>query len=464
MQEPLSENLDSTPTPEEAVVSVPEGVVETASQEVVAPAPEETPAPKAEVTHRPKVGVRFPTSSKMFCYADGGLLLKTDEKVVVEGELGITIGTVAKAPFEPEEHEREPKTVLRRATAEDIRQNIENEAYCLEARAFCNERIAARGLPMKLLMAEVTLDRKRLLFYFISESRIDFRELVKDLASKYRTRIELRQIGVRDAAKMVGGIGVCGIEYCCRTFLKGFAPISIKMAKQQDLVLNTAKLSGGCGRLLCCLQYEYDEDALRAKRRSKNAPAPQTEEAPAQGEKSIQPSRPQRTRPPRPAPVEGAEPELTYHTDFDYEPQFTTPQTPDIVTPAPAAPAAGEHEDKQRRRRRRGRRKPGAEQGASQPQQGALQAAGQEASGVAGGGERRERPHEARPPRPQRPPMAQRPPRPEHGAERAQSAADSPGATEGVRPETGASTASDEAQRARRRRRWRNKPKGGPSQ
>lgn len=376
------------------------------------------------------IGVRFPTSSKLYCFRDPGLGLKVGDQVIVESELGVSLSSVSKAPFECPT-ERDIKTVLRRATAEDIRQVAENEAFCLEARVFCNERIVSRALPMKLLMAEVTLDRKRLLFYFISETRIDFRDLVKDLAAKFRTRIELRQIGVRDAAKMVGGIGVCGLEYCCRTFLRSFAPISIKMAKQQDLVLNTCKLSGGCGRLLCCLNYEYDENAAKVKKRPKmQQPPPPVEQPTVAAEAGQRPARPQPprrpTRPQRPAPPPpqpGDEPSLTYKADFEYEPEFAAPDKA-----ADAKPSTGEAggEDKQRRRRRRGRKKPTSEGGASQPQAASAQ---------------------PREPRPQQQPRL------------AEAAPQREGA-----PAEGASSGEgggDAAQRARRKRRWRGKPKGG---
>jgi cell fate regulator YaaT (PSP1 superfamily) len=149
--------------------------------------------------------------------------------------------------------------VIRIAGEGDLRQKAENETFAKEAMSFCLERIMARGLPMKLVCSEATLDRRRIVFYFTADGRIDFRELVKDLAAKFKTRIEMRQIGVRDKAKLVGGLGICGKELCCRLFLTSFEPISIKMAKQQELVLNTGKLSGTCGRLMCCLGYEYME-------------------------------------------------------------------------------------------------------------------------------------------------------------------------------------------------------------
>lgn len=212
------------------------------------------------------VGIRFPNSGKTYCFCAGDIKLSRYDRVVVESDLGINIGQVAKLSCELNVPEKGLKPVLRKVTEVDIRQEEENEKVKSEAREYAVERIKARELPMKLLYADVTLDRKRFIFYFVADTRIDFRELVKDLASKFRTRIELRQIGVRDAARMIGGFGVCGQELCCKTWLKGFAPISIKMAKQQDLVLNTCKLSGLCGRLMCCLNYEYDPDGPKRRK------------------------------------------------------------------------------------------------------------------------------------------------------------------------------------------------------
>jgi cell fate regulator YaaT (PSP1 superfamily) len=213
------------------------------------------------------VGIRFPNSGRTYCFCAGELELSRYDRVVVESDLGINIGQVAKVTCEMNSvSEKGLKPVLRKITEADIQQEAENESVKREAREFAVERIKERKLPMKLLYADVTLDRKRFIFYFVADTRIDFRELVKDLASKFRSRIELRQIGVRDAAKMIGGFGVCGQELCCKTWLKGFAPISIKMAKQQDLVLNTCKLSGLCGRLMCCLNYEYEPGGPKRKR------------------------------------------------------------------------------------------------------------------------------------------------------------------------------------------------------
>jgi len=231
------------------------------------------------------VGIRFPNSGKTYCFCSGDLDLRRYDRVVVESDLGINIGQVAKISCELNVSEKDLKPVLRKVTEVDIQQEAENEKVKQEAREYAGQCIKQRGLPMKLLYADVTLDRKRFIFYFVAETRIDFRELVKDLASKFRSRIELRQIGVRDAARMIGGFGVCGQELCCKRWLKSFAPISIKMAKQQDLVLNTCKLSGLCGRLMCCLNYEYDPNGPKRRK-----PEPRLREKPSEDamEKAIE--------------------------------------------------------------------------------------------------------------------------------------------------------------------------------
>lgn len=206
------------------------------------------------------VGIRFKPCSRIYNFEVDGLEVKPGDAVVVESEFGLGIGTVVKGRRHIESHEQELKKVIRVVTEDDWKTKEENKKLEEEARVFCLERIMARGLPMKLVGAESTLDRRRIVFYFSADGRIDFRELVKDLAARFRTRIEMRQIGVRDEAKSLGGFGICGRELCCKTFLTSFEPISIKMAKKQDLVLNVGKLSGLCGRLMCCLRYEYDGD------------------------------------------------------------------------------------------------------------------------------------------------------------------------------------------------------------
>ncbi|MBR4101200.1 MAG: stage 0 sporulation family protein [Oscillospiraceae bacterium] len=210
------------------------------------------------------VGVRFQNSGKVYYFAPNGLQLALGTEVVVETARGLECGTVtiANRKIEDEGVVAPLKPVVRIMTKEDRRNQEQNRQK--EKRAFqvCEEKIAARGLNMKLVDVTCTFDNSKLLFYFTADSRVDFRELVKDLASVFRMRIELRQIGVRDEAKMFGGLGVCGREFCCRGYLGDFQPVSIKMAKEQGLSLNPTKISGTCGRLMCCLKHEqsvYEE-------------------------------------------------------------------------------------------------------------------------------------------------------------------------------------------------------------
>lgn len=206
------------------------------------------------------VGVRFKKAGKIYYFDPGDLNLEAESDVVVETARGIEFGEVVVGTTNiPEEEVVAPlKRVLRRVTEEDRRQLQENRDK--EARAFQVglDKIAAHGLPMKLVGVEQTFDGNKIIFYFTADGRIDFRELVKDLAAVFRTRIELRQIGVRDEAKMMGGLGCCGRELCCSTWLSDFASVSIRMAKDQNLSLNPTKISGICGRLMCCLKYEND--------------------------------------------------------------------------------------------------------------------------------------------------------------------------------------------------------------
>jgi cell fate regulator YaaT (PSP1 superfamily) len=195
-----------------------------------------------------------------------GTSLKRGDYAVVQTERGPLLGEVVQRidACEPRGQKAPYAKVLRTATAEDIRVHQENARREAEAHDFCLKRIEARALPMKLARTEVLLDRSKATFYFTADGRIDFRELVKDLAHELRTRIEMRQIGVRDEARVVGGVGPCGMGLCCATFLNDFEPITVKMAKDQKLALNPAKLSGVCGRLMCCLIYEHESYA-RAK-------------------------------------------------------------------------------------------------------------------------------------------------------------------------------------------------------
>jgi len=205
------------------------------------------------------VGIRFKKCGRIYNFEVNGLDAKPGMRIVVESEMGLTLGTVIVGRHYVEQTEQELKKVIRIATDEDIAADNANRSLEEEARVFCKEKVKNRNLPMKIVGTEATLDRKRLIFYFTADGRIDFRELVRDLASKFRTRIEMRQIGVRDEVKLIGSIGVCGREACCKTFLISFEPISIKMAKKHELALNPGKLSGMCGRLMCCLGYEIDE-------------------------------------------------------------------------------------------------------------------------------------------------------------------------------------------------------------
>jgi len=208
-------------------------------------------------------GVRFKKVGKLYYFEPAGIDLNIGDKVIVETVRGIEMGEVAipAKDIEPDPN-RELKKVLRKATEEDLKHAEENRKKEAAAFNICNEKIAAHKLEMKLIDVEYTFDNNKILFYFTAEGRIDFRELVKDLAAVFRTRIELRQIGVRDEAKMLGGLGVCGRPFCCATHLGEFQPVSIKMAKEQGLSLNPSKISGTCGRLMCCLKYEqpaYEE-------------------------------------------------------------------------------------------------------------------------------------------------------------------------------------------------------------
>lgn len=206
------------------------------------------------------VGVRFRTAGKIYYFDPKKMPIRKGDHVIVETARGIEYGNVVAGVHEvPDEKVIQPlKAVIRIATPEDDAREARNREKEKEAMRICLEKIRKHNLEMKLIDAEYTFDNNKVLFYFTADGRIDFRELVKDLASVFRTRIELRQIGVRDETKMMGGIGICGRELCCKTFLSDFAPVSIKMAKEQNLSLNPGKISGLCGRLMCCLKNEYE--------------------------------------------------------------------------------------------------------------------------------------------------------------------------------------------------------------
>ena len=210
------------------------------------------------------IGVRFRTAGKIYYFSPKEFSIKRGDHVIVETVQGIEFGTVVMPPTEIEDEKvAQPlKPVLRLAAEKDIEQEAANRKKEKEAFQICLEKIKKHKLEMKLIDAEYTFDNNKVLFYFTADGRIDFRELVKDLAAVFKTRIELRQIGVRDETKIVGGIGICGRPLCCHTYLADFAPVSIKMAKEQNLSLNPAKISGVCGRLMCCLNNEeniYEE-------------------------------------------------------------------------------------------------------------------------------------------------------------------------------------------------------------
>ncbi|MDF2520672.1 MAG: stage 0 sporulation protein [Clostridia bacterium] len=206
------------------------------------------------------VGVRFKKAGKIYYFDPGDIDIKLEDNVIVETIRGIEFGEVVLEVREvPEDQIVAPlKKVLRVATEEDKKIYQENKNKEKDALAICLQKIQQHNLEMKLIDVEYTFDNNKIIFYFTADGRVDFRELVKDLASVFKTRIELRQIGVRDESKMIGGVGPCGRALCCSSFLGDFAPVSIKMAKEQSLSLNPAKISGICGRLMCCLKYEQE--------------------------------------------------------------------------------------------------------------------------------------------------------------------------------------------------------------
>ena len=206
------------------------------------------------------IGVRFRNAGKLYYFNPGELWPTAGDAVIVETVRGMEYGEVVTGVKEVSDELITPplKMVLRIATAEDAQHHAENVAKEKDALAICQKKVDEHKLQMKLVGCEYTFDNSKILFYFTSDKRVDFRVLVKDLAGVFRTRIELRQIGVRDEAKMMGGLGICGRKVCCSAFLGDFQPVSIKMAKEQNLSLNPNKISGVCGRLMCCLKYEED--------------------------------------------------------------------------------------------------------------------------------------------------------------------------------------------------------------
>jgi cell fate regulator YaaT (PSP1 superfamily) len=206
------------------------------------------------------VGIRFRKGGKIYHFDPGGLSVRRDDYVIVHTEQGVGFGQVVEGPNPRDQriHPAEIKKIDHLALQEEIQKHLENLDFEQDARSYCLERIAAHDLAMNLVDVEYFYDRSRIIFFFTADGRVDFRELLKDLVRRLRTRVELRQIGIRNQAKMVGGLGGCGRPLCCVSFLKNFHAVSIKMAKEQNLSLNPTKISGACGRLMCCLQYEHD--------------------------------------------------------------------------------------------------------------------------------------------------------------------------------------------------------------
>ena len=206
------------------------------------------------------VTLQFITAGKLYDFDAGDIELTPGDKVIVETERGLGLASVVKAPVERavSEGATPAAPIRRKATAEDLITLERNSRKEKEAYDFCMKRIIERGMQMKLVRVEYLFDGSKAIFFFTADGRVDFRDLVKDLAHSFHTRIEMRQIGVRDESKMVGGIGICGRELCCCSWLRDFQPVSVKMAKEQNLALNPNKISGQCGRLLCCLDYEYE--------------------------------------------------------------------------------------------------------------------------------------------------------------------------------------------------------------
>lgn len=214
------------------------------------------------------ISVKFRSGGKAYFFSPGGHTVEIGDKVVVEMQSGKEIATVSEANHSVEDDKivQPLRKMLRKASEKDLKKIEENKEKEKEAFAVCEKMILAHELEMKLVGVEYSFDGARIVFSFTADGRVDFRELVKDLAAHFHTRIELRQIGVRDEAKLLGGIGICGLPYCCKRFLNDFQTVSIKMAKEQGLSLNPTKVSGSCGRLMCCLKYEQEAyEALRAE-------------------------------------------------------------------------------------------------------------------------------------------------------------------------------------------------------
>jgi len=206
--------------------------------------------------------IRFPGSRRLHKFDAGDLEIAVNDVLIVEGDRGPRLGSAVDEPVETEWDVKQPLSkVTRKATDGDLKKSQANKLRETQASEICLQAVHEQGLPIKLVKAEYIFDGSKVIFYFTAEGRVDFRELVRVLAHRLRTRIEMYQIGVRDEAKILGGLGICGREFCCASFLTAFSPVAIRMAKDQGVSLNPAKVSGGCGRLLCCLAYEHEEYA-----------------------------------------------------------------------------------------------------------------------------------------------------------------------------------------------------------
>ncbi|NOZ13840.1 MAG: stage 0 sporulation family protein [Acidobacteria bacterium] len=217
------------------------------------------------------VGVKFKKTGKFLFFKENGVKVKTGDRCVVETDHGTELGIVVIPVYSVSDEKVTDKTkrLLRIATEEDLKTFEELAVRERDAMSYCRSKIEERKLEMKLVAVDFTLDRSKAIFYFTADGRIDFRDLVKDLAHEFHLRIEMRQIGVRDEAKMLGGIGVCGRPLCCSQFLNRFEPVSIKMAKAQNLILNPSKISGICGRLMCCINFEINREGGCCRKKTK---------------------------------------------------------------------------------------------------------------------------------------------------------------------------------------------------
>jgi len=303
-------------------------------------------------------GIRFKRACKIYDFNANGLHLRPGDSVIIEVEKGLGLGIVSYAPkdVDPETLQRPLKKVVRKADSLDMERQAFNNEREEEAYRTCKGKIAEHKLPMKLIRVEYLFDSSKAIFYFISETRVDFRELVKELATGFHTRIEMRQVGVRDEAQMLGGLGPCGRELCCAGFLPDFAPVTIKMAKDQNLALNPAKISGICGRLMCCLGYEHEmyKEEKRARKAAAEAGAVAGAGCGGCGGHGQAQADGGQTEPAQVEAADGSAPHTPPQTGFS-----------DSIRPQPQQ---GQREDRQGRDRQRGRGQQGRQQPSARQQ------------------------------------------------------------------------------------------------